>query len=164
MASNKQLKLQVTNQLNDIAKNIKVNITNVVEDKLLELYKENVTMSFLPRTIPTQKEYTSTNTFLDSIYTEVEDISPTTSTITIMIEDKPYPDSLTGKTAAEIHTYLTEGTNGGGNYPYKNEEDEITYAYNYPTPKHEFEEHTVIQMLGFLDNLEHDIKTGKYNK
>ena len=38
------------------------------------------------------------------------------------------------------------------------------WAYNYPTPKHLFEEHTREQMKGFLDTLETDIKAGKYSK
>lgn len=42
--------------------------------------------------------------------------------------------------------------------------DGIKFAYNHPTPKHEFEEHTFIQMQGFLDNLVSDIEKGKYSK
>ena len=44
------------------------------------------------------------------------------------------------------------------------QKDGIKFAHNYPTPKHDFEEHTFIQMRGFLDNLVSDIEKGKYSK
>lgn len=161
MAKNKQL----MSQLDDIAKHIKENLVNAVEDKLLETYKENVVASFLPRTTQPLETYESTNTFLDSLYTEVEDISDTTSVITVMIANKVYPDSLNNKSTIDVHTYLTEGTNGGEKkYAYKNKDGEITYAHNYPTPRHDFENHTIVQIQGFLESLVNDVQRGKYNK
>lgn len=155
---NKKIKLQVTKQLQQIADDIGTNITKVVEDKLLETYKTNVQLSYSPRS--EEGNYVSTGTFIDSIYTEVEKTNSTT-TISVMVADVPYEN---GKSTTDVHTFLTEGTKGGGEYPYETPEGKIQFAHNYPTPQHMFEEHTVTQMQGFLEGLENDIKTGKYNK
>lgn len=160
--ANSTRNLQITKQLNQIAKNVEVNLAKVVEEKLLETYKTNVLSSYSPRS--EEASYVHTGTFLSSIYTEVEDTSPTEKTITVMIADKNYPDAVTPRSTVQVHTFLTEGTRGGGDYPYKDDEGRITFAPNYPTPKHEFEEHTIIQMEGFIDSLESDIKAGKHNK
>jgi hypothetical protein len=97
---------------------------------------------------------------VDSVYTKVEN-----GTITVMIADVPY-DAPYGnaKSTVDVHTFLTEGTQGGGEYLYEGEDGEMKFAHNYPTPKHYFEEHTVGQMQGFIDSLEADIKSGKYIK
>lgn len=151
-------RLQVSKQLEKIAKNIEVNLTKVIEDKLLETYKTNAQLSYAPRS--DDGNYVSSGTFVDSVYTKVEN-----GTITVMIADVPY-DSPYGnaKSTVEVHTFLTEGTQGEGEYPYEGENGEMKFARNYKTPKHYFEEHTVSQMEGFIDSLEADIKNGKYNK
>ena len=175
--------INITKQLEKTAQDLEVNLTKVIEDKLLETYKTNVQQSYSPRTVggmmdklfneqakeAEQKDkeqginarhrrkkltYRHTGLFLDSIYTKVDD-----KTVKIMIADNQYPD---GTSTTKVHKYLTQGTEGGGYYSYQSENGE-TYARNYPTPKHEFEEYTQLQMMGFLDSLEGDIKNGKYN-
>lgn len=156
MAKSNSNRLNVSKQLQKIAKNLEINLTNVIEDKLLETYKTNVLHSYTPRS--KDGGYESTGTFVDSVYTQVED-----NTISIMIADIPYENS-NNKSTVDVHTFLTEGTKGGGEYAYLSEDNGLEFARNYPTPPHHFEEHTVVQMEGFLDGLMNDIEKGKYNK
>ena len=150
----------ITKQLEDMAKELEVNITKVVEEKLLETYKNNVLLSYSPRSQKGRevKEYNEdpyrahrkkltyhhTGTFINSIDTEVDN-----KLVKVIIRDNQYEN---GKSTTEIYKYLTEGTVGGGTYPYR-DGGETKWAYNYPTPAHLFEEHTKLQMKGFLDNL-----------
>lgn len=154
---------QIMKQLQNAAKKMNINLTKVIEDKLLETYKTNVLHSYASRS--ENGDYENTGTFLDSIYVKTED-----NEIAVMIRDTPYErikseDNIKYqqvKSTVDIHTFLTEGTQGGGNYPYETQEGEIKFAHNYPTPKHMFEEHTIAQMDGFLDSLLNDIESGKY--
>lgn len=146
---------QISKQLHDMAKKMNVNLTKVIEDKLLETYKTNVLHSYAPRS--ENGGYEPTGTFVDSIYTKVED-----NTISVMIADVPYENG-NNKSTVDVHTFLTEGTKGGGEYAYISEDDGLQFARNYPTPIHLFEEHTIAQMDGFLDSLLNDIKDGKYS-
>lgn len=156
---------QITQQLQKVANEMNVNLTKVLEDKLLETYKTNVLQSYANRS--ENNDYENTHTFLDSIYVETEN-----NTISVMIRDTPYERISSDDNAkyqrirstTDIHTFLTEGTSGGGEYPFENQEGDIQFAHNYPTPKHMFEEHTIVQMNGFLDSLMNDIKNGKYSK
>lgn len=159
--ANKKDVLVVAKQLQQIAKRMNVNLTKVVEDKLLETYKTNVALSYGPRS--EGGEYVNTGTFMDSIYVEKED-----DTISVMIRNVEYDTgevtSNKPKSTVDVHTFLTEGTVGGGEYPYQAPDGKIKYARNYPTPVHQFEDHTIAQMRGFLDGLENDIQKGKYTK
>lgn len=164
MAKQNDATKQVIKQLQDEAKKMNLNLTKIIEDKLLETYKTNVLHSYASRS--TSGGYEHTGRFLDSIYVKTEG-----NEIAVMIQDIPYEQikSEDGikyqqtKSTVDVHTFLTEGTKGGGSYPYETSEGEIKYAHNNPTPKHMFEEHTIAQMDGFLDSLLNDIKDGKYN-
>lgn len=154
-------KLHVSKQLDKIAKRLEVNLAKVLEDKLLETYKTNVQLSYSPRS--DNGNYISSGTFVDSVYTKVENDAQGT-VIKVMIKDVPYDTPYPeGRSTVDVHTFLTEGTEGGGEYPYYGPEGQVKFAHNYKTPKHYFEEHTVEQMRGFIDSLEADIKNGKYN-
>ena len=171
----KQATINITNKLEQAAKEIEVDIIKVTEDKLLETYKNNVLLSYSPRSRKgrevaeynkkakeaeqADKEaginarhrrkkltYRHTNTFINAIQTEVEG-----NKIKIVLDDDTYPN---GKSVAEVYKYLTEGTMGGETYTFVNEKGETKWVYNYPTPAHLFEEHTKIQMRGFLENLD----------
>ena len=171
----KQATINVTKKLAQVAENVEVDIIKVVEDKLLETYKNNVLLSYGPRSSKGREvaeynkkakeaeeadkqtginarhrrkklTYRHTNTFINAIQTEVEG-----NKIKIVLNDNTYPN---GKSVAEVYKYLTEGTMGGGTYTFMNEKGETKWAYNYPTPAHLFEEHTKIQMQGFLENLD----------
>lgn len=149
--------LSVSQQLQKIAKKMEVNLVKELDNKLLETYKENVLASYSPRLTGT---YEHTEKFVNSVYTKVEN-----NEIIVMIADIPYDTPYEGgRSTTQVHTFLTEGTSGGGNYPFKTSDSTIQFAPNVPTPKHFFEEHTVEQMRGFIDSLEADIKNGKYNK
>ena len=182
--------VNITKQLEAIAKETEVNVSKIVADKLEETYKTNVELSYGPRseqgreveaynkqrkTLESEDKkagiksprrgrkkqtYHHTGTLLNSIYTEIEDHA-----VKIKIRDDTYPD---GASTIEVYEWLTQGTKGGGFYPYikqtgKDSTDPNNYstvwAYNYPTPAHLFEEHTKWQMEGFLDSLETDIKS-----
>jgi len=165
--------INITKKLQKTADEIKVDIMKVVEDKLLETYKNNVLLSYVSRSAEglavaeynrkakeaEQKDrelglntrhrrkkltYRHTNTFINAIHTKTEE-----NRIKIVLDDSTYDN---GKSVAEVYKYLTKGTKGGDAYAYDNN-GEIKSAYNYPTPEHDFEIHTKLQMEGFLNNL-----------
>lgn len=180
----------ITKQLEQIADSVEKDATEVVKDKLLETYKQNVLASYSPRSETGQKvqafneaqkqrekedketyginsrrsrkklTYRHTNTFVNSIYTEVKN-----KTVMIKIRDEQYPD---GASTTQVYEWLTQGTKGSDKpYPYirvtgNDATDSNNYntgwAANYPTPRHLFEEHTREQMKGFLENFEANIK------
>lgn len=186
----KQATVLITKQLEQIAEEVEKDATKIVEDKLLETYKENVLASYSPRSeagIEAQEynqyqksreakegykrrlhkkkiTYKHTNIFVNSIYTEVEN-----KTIKIKIKDEIYPD---GASTTQVYEWLTKGTKGSEK-PYLyisvsgNSTDPNSYStgwgHNYPTPRHLFEEHTREQMKGFLENFQGNIKND-YNK
>ena len=187
----KQATVLITKQLEQIAEEVEKDATKIVEDKLLETYKENVLASYSPRSEAglEAKEYNEyqksreakegykrrlhrkkitykhTNIFVNSIYTEVKN-----KTIKIKIKDEIYPD---GASTTQVYEWLTKGTKGSDkSYPYikvtgKDATDPNNYstgwARNYPTPRHLFEEHTREHMKGFLKNFQGNIKND-YNK
>ena len=69
-----------------------------------------------------------------------------------------------GTPATQVYKWLTEGTTPPKNsyYPYDLGDGFTTFYRNYPTSAHLFEEHTTIQMKGFLNSLENRIKNGEY--
>lgn len=177
--------IHITKQLEKIAKETEVNISKIVADKLEETYKTNVELSYSPRSQRgraveaynrekkaleeedrkkgiksprrgrKRKTYVHTGTFLESIHVEIEDHVVKVK----ILDDKPYDD---GTLPSEVYKYLTKGTEGGGLYSYhdqRDDEENISWAYNYPTPAHLFEEHTKLQMESFLNSLENDIKS-----
>ena len=184
----------VTKQLEQIANNIEKDATKIIEDKLLENYKENVLASYTPRSeagLEAQEynkyqksreqklgtrlhkkklTYRHTGIFLDSIYTEVKN-----KTVMIKIRDEQYPD---GASTTQVYEWLTKGTKGSEkSYPYiKTSGNDTTnpdnystgWARNYPTPRHLFEEHTREYMKGFLasfeENIKNDYKKRKYKR
>ena len=185
----------ITKQLEQIADTVEKDATKIIEDKLLETYKQNVLASYSPRSEAGQEvqafnkaqkqreeqdkeeygiksrrsrkklTYRHTNTFVNSIYTEVKN-----KTVMIKIRDEQYPD---GASTTQVYEWLTKGTKGSEKpYPYISVSGNSTnpnnydtgWARNYPTPRHLFEEHTREQMKGFLDNFEANIKTDYNNK
>ena len=190
----KQATVLITKQLEQIANDVEKDATEIIKDKLLENYKENVLASYIPRSeagLEVQEynkyqksreqklgtrlhkkklTYRHTGIFLDSIYTEVKN-----KTVMIKIRDTQYPD---GATTTQVYEWLTKGTKGSDKpYPYvkvtgKDATDPNNYstgwARNYPTPRHLFEEHTREQMKGFLasfeENIKNDYKKRKYKR
>lgn len=157
MARRKPSTRDITKQIQKIAEDVQNDIEKVVADKLLETYKTNVALSYSPkRNVSGESEtanpYRHTGTFLDSIKVRV-DRENATSIIAIEIEDKPYAQ-LIPKTTEQVYTFLTEGTVGGGYYPYLDGQSKLQWSYNHPMPAHLFELHTVTQMEGFLDSLD----------
>lgn len=150
----------ITNHLQAVAEETGVNVRKVVADKLYETYTDNVKKSYRPRS-PEGGSYEHTDTFLNSIYVDIE-----SNAVKVKIDNTTYPQ-ISARTTEQVYKYLTEGTNGGGTYNYWDENENIINpvksGYNYPTPKHDFEEHTIMQMKGFMQSLEGDIRNGKYS-
>ena len=180
----KQATVLITKQLEQIANDVEKDATEIIKDKLLENYKENVLASYTPRSeagLEVQEynkyqksreqklgtrlhkkklTYRHTGIFLDSIYAEVKN-----KTVMIKIKDTQYPD---GATTTQVYEWLTKGTKGSDKpYPYikvtgKDATDPNNYstgwARNFPTPRHLFEEHTREHMKGFLASFEENIK------
>lgn len=136
----KQATVLITKQLEQIAEEVEKDATKIIEDKLLETYKENVLASYSPRSEAGQEvqaynesrkqleqedralgiksrrgrkrlTYRHTNIFVNSIYTEVRN-----KTVMIKIRDEQYPD---GASTTQVYEWLTKGTNGSDKpYPY----------------------------------------------
>ena len=112
----KQATVLITKQLEQIANDVEKDATKIIEDKLLETYKENVLATYSPRSEAGQEvqaynesrkqleqkdrelgiksrrgrkklTYKHTNIFVNSIYTEVKN-----KTVMIKIRDELYPD------------------------------------------------------------------------
>lgn len=99
----------------------------------------------------------------DALYVDIDKKSRYESRAVIKVHPYEYPEDHPRKdgpiTASQVYEWLAEGTRGGGHYWFTNENGDRPPAYNYPTPKHEFEAHTQLQMKGYLHNL--DIKKCK---
>ena len=92
--------------------------------------------------------YHHTGVLEDAISTRIENKSRYESKVVVVIKPNPYPDGRTN--AAQVYEWLRHGTKGGKDYVFENKDGERPTATNYPTPIHPFEEHTIIQMRGFL--------------
>lgn len=136
----KQATVLITKQLEQIANDVEKDATKIIEDKLLETYKENVLASYSPRSEAGQEvqaynesrkqleqkdrelgiksrrgrkklTYKHTNIFINSIYTEVKN-----KMVMIKIRDEQYPD---GASTTQVYEWLTKGTEGSDKpYPY----------------------------------------------
>lgn len=152
----KQATVLITKQLEQIANDVEKDATKIIEDKLLETYKENVLASYSPRSEAGQEvqaynesrkqleqkdrelgiksrrgrkklTYKHTNIFVNSIYTEVKN-----KTVMIKIRDELYPD---GASTTQVYEWLTKGTKGSDkSYPYiKVTGKDATDPNNYST-------------------------------
>lgn len=152
----KQATVLIAKQLEQIAEEVEKDATKIIEDKLLETYKENVLASYSPRSEAGQEvqaynesrkqleqedralgiksrrgrkrlTYRHTNIFVDSIYTEVRN-----KTVMIKIRDEQYPD---GASTTQVYEWLTKGTKGSDKpYPYvKVTGKDATDPNNYST-------------------------------
>ena len=165
----KHATVMITKELETLAENTGVNVRLVIADKLKQTYIDNLENSYRPRSLQgiasaeTYKSksstYTNTHTLSTAIDVAIED-----SVVKIIVdENKTYEDDRKIP-ASKVLKWLSEGTEGGsrkgGTGYYSDENGE--WHYNYPTPAHPFEEHTISQMKGFLGSLESDIRNGKY--
>ena len=181
----KDFTINITNHLREVADTTATNVKLVIADELEKKYKENIIASYTPRTIrgaeiveynknsgrgghKKKLTYRHTGIFANSVYTVIDG-----NKVKAMIREEQYPD---GASTIQVYKWLTEGTNGdmksGKPYPYikhsgNDKSDPNSYSTgwsrNYPTPRHEFEEYTMLHMLGFIQSLEGDIKNGKYS-
>ena len=170
--------IYITDALKEQAEAFDIGIKKVVKDQLQLTYVNNVRASYTPRTIKGQETakynknpynehrkkvtYRHTGTFANSIYTKIEG-----KNIKVMIKDEIYPD---GVSTTQVYEWLTKGTKGGNKpYPYvshsgNNKSDPGSYrtgwSRNFPTPAHLFEEHTNVQMKGYLESLANELENG----
>ena len=152
----KQATVLITKQLEQIANDVEKDATKIIEDKLLETYRENVLASYSPRSEAGQEvqaynesrkqleqkdrelgiksrrgrkklTYKHTNIFINSIYTEVKN-----KMVMIKIRDEQYPD---GASTTQVYEWLTKGTEGSDKpYPYvKVTGKDATDPNNYST-------------------------------
>jgi hypothetical protein len=190
----KQLTVHLTKRLMKEADTLVKNIIPDIEEKLLQTTKDNLRASYEPRSIPGKaiveynKEvkaenkkfnenpnnigtlsrhtrkllYHHTGTLEGALYTEVVG-----DTIQLRAKKtKFYSDDDDARNASEVYDFLVEGTKGS--MPLKSYHHTVkgkqVGGINYPTPKHDFEVHTIEQMKGYLHSLEADIKNGKYRR
>lgn len=166
--------VNLTKYLQKKTEEIQVNVREVIAKELERTYKDNVSASYSPRGKGSYKHVG--DIFLRSIHTEIEH-EPGIGRDRVKIvfdEDKAYPATYTTdeegrlipqqKTVRDVYEYLTEGTAGGGYYYFQGSDGDLIRSYNYPTPPHNFEEHTKLDMKGFLEGLSLDVKNGKYSK
>ena len=150
--------INLTKKMQQIAEITQNNLQEDIADKLLEVYTHNVELSYTPTG---DGSYVHTGTFLENITTEIEK-----DKVKIVILNKKY-EQPKERTTTQVYKFLTEGTKGGGDYAYFNKDGghpPIKFAYNHPTPAHLFEQHTQIQMKGYLESIKTDIEKGKYSK
>ena len=158
--------INLTKALQNIADTTQTNLRDDIAKKLEEVYKKNVEASYTPRN---NGSYIHTDTFVDSIHTVIEeDKGIGRDRIKIVLDNDVY-DQPSERTVAQVYDFLTEGTAGGsrkgglGIYGYDTD-DGPKLAYNYPTPKHEFELWTQLDMKGYLAGITSDLKRGEYSK
>lgn len=170
----KYASIKIVEALKQLSEDTKTNVQLVVADELEKKYKENVLGSYAPRTVEGRQvieynkstgqgghkkklTYRHTGIFLDSIYTAIEG-----DMVRVKIKDEQYPE---GATTSQVYEWLTKGTMGdeesGKPYPYIKKSGD-GWSRNFPTPRHEFEEYTMLHMKGFLESLANDVKNGKY--
>lgn len=164
----KHATVMITNTLKAIAEDTGVNVRLVVRDKLDEAYKRNLELSYGPRSLrgekaqETHKRKTSTYTHTKLLKEKAIDTIIDGEYVKVVVDETETYGGDRNVPATKVLKWLSEGTKGGGKKTgyYKDENGE--WHYNYPTPKHLFEEHTRNEMLGLLDSLKGDIYNGKY--
>jgi hypothetical protein len=184
----KNLTKKMTVHLEAEAKTITDQIIPDVEAKLYQLIQANMWHSFGPRssqgvaiaqrnakrreqeldennTEPISRKeknlYQRTGELREKVYTKVEG-----NTIKLMVRDGHYGNDPTSATYSEIYDYLEEGTKVS-NPPKKYfhiKNGEHVGGYNYPTPAHLFEAHTINEIKGYIDNIEDKLGNKKYHK
>lgn len=160
--------VMITKELEAIAEDTGVNVKLVIRDKLDESYKRNLTLSYGPRSHrgekvrETHKRNTSTYTHTHLLEEKAIDTIIDGNYVKVVVDENVTYEDDRNTPATKIIKWLSEGTKGGGKKTgyYKDENGE--WHYNYPTPKHLFEEHTRNEMLGLLASLKGDIRNGKY--
>lgn len=168
----KQATIYIKKALRKTANTTLVNLDETISEKLLETYKTNVEASYHPITTGS---YEHTGKFLENIDVKNEldpGIGRDRIRIVLKNPNETYPPTMTGSkkvdphvvTVKQVYEFLTEGTRGGGDYWFTNEEGDRPDAHNHPMPAHLFEQHTQLQMKAFMEGLEQDIKKGKYSR
>lgn len=167
-----QMKAKVTKVLQKDVDALNIDLMRIVDNKLYRTYKDNLIASYDPRSdigkeIKAYNEdeftehrkkvsYRHTGILARSVDTKIEG-----NTTRIIIKDDEVYEN--GKKPSEIIEILKNGSNGGGYYPYtkktKGNNDSDEWAYNYPTPKHPFEEHTRNEMEVFSTQVADFIKS-----
>lgn len=154
-----KITITITKALEKYAEKLLEDVTNNVTEKLEQVHKENIIASYSPRAGNEVNTYTHTNTLINAVYGVSEKKSKYERRAVIKVRPDLYPENHPRKdtvTAVKVYKWLRDGTKGGGNYWFENEEGEYPIAYNYSTPVHLFEEHTRLQIKGYLETL--DIK------
>lgn len=184
----KRAAVLITKKFEEIAENTKANVQLVIADKLEETYINELKASYSARSergkqievynakqkekeqepyykkqrIKLRRQQASYHHHTDDALAKQVHAQIDENYVKIVVDDMTYAN---GKKAEDILTYLSKGTMGGsrkgGPGTYKGEDG--NWYYNYPTPRHLFEEHTKAQMQGFLASLESDIRNGKYS-
>lgn len=183
----KNLTKKITVYLEAEAKDITEHVIPDVENKLYQLIQANMYHSFGPKSSRgkaiaernakrraqeldennidpiSRKEknlYHSTGDLRRNVGTEVKG-----NTISLVVSEDDYGEYNNAPTYDEVYNYLEEGTDGSGDKTYGHKiNGEHVGGYNYPTPPHLFEAHTINQIKGYIENIEHKINTKTYHK
>lgn len=152
-----KLTVYITEQAQKIAKKTQVNVQQIIADKSREAYINNILATYAPSG---DGSYVHTGIFVDSVYTEING-----DDVNVMLADTEYPNR---RSTIDVYEFLTKGTHASDkSYAYQDDTDgmrPIKFAHNYSTPVHPFEQHAQLQIEGFLESLDSDIKEGKYSK
>lgn len=166
----------ITKNLEQVAEETGVNVRRVIADQLKETYINNLKASYGPRSeegryiAETHKTKTSTYTHEHKLEEAVNTIIDGKTVKVVIDKSKTYND---GTPVTQVYEWLTKGTTPPRHSYYTSGDTKLylrngrlvqglLWYRNYPTPAHLFEEHTSIQMRGFLDSLSNEIKKGKY--
>jgi hypothetical protein len=156
------------------ANELGLGVRRMVKDKLQEVYVKNVKESYTPRAIKGKAikkyneltgegghkkklTYRHTGTFVRSIHTVIEG-----NIVKVKIKNEQY-DQLSKRNTKQVYKWLTQGTEERSKkkkYPYSGGNGKISWALNYSTPPHKFEQHTREQMKGYLAALQSEFQNG----
>lgn len=164
------IQIQLDKELTNTANDIGVRLRTRVRDKLEETYKRNIKDTYEPtgergkaikeynkdpyNTHRKAANYHHTGLFLKSIHPYIDG-----NTIKIEIDDLKYDD---GTSTRQVYKWLTRGTRKRPKYPYYPVEgpdaEDTPWAKYVPTPKHNFNQLTVMDMNEYLTSLINDLE------
>lgn len=162
------VQIMIEKELLDAANIIGVRLKTRVRDLAEETYKENIRNSYGPisergKSVQAYNEnhthkkaanYHHTGLFLKSIYSHIDG-----DKIKVEVGDLKYDD---GTSTKQVYKWLSRGTRKRPKYPYYpvegNGTNDTPWAKYVPTPKHDFNRLTILDMENYFSTLKADLE------
>ena len=169
----KELSVLITKKLQQTAKSVEYDIKPMIREELEKEHINNVYSTFGPITESgrqiqkynkehkhqKKQSYHHTGTLLRNIRGVIDG-----NVVKIIIKNEAYPDDKPdeyNRTAPQVYDWLKYGTPSTAKnerYRFKNDNGELPLSTYVATPRHRFEEMTLVHMEKYLKDLENDIK------